>query len=71
MIVDHSEFRAEDAREAAIARRALIEETLWLWVNDPDTVKFHKHSETGTRRLLDGLRVCTDEENNGSLAWSY
>ena len=55
MIVDHSEFRAEDAREAAITRRALIEETLRLWVCDQNTVKFDKHIEIGTRRLRDRL----------------
>jgi hypothetical protein len=52
MIVDHSEFRAVAAREAAIAVGALFEGTSRLRVCDPDNVKFDKHSEIGTRRLL-------------------
>jgi AcrR family transcriptional regulator len=55
--IDRGEFRAVDAKEAAIATGSLFEGTLLLWVYDPDTVKIDKHIEIGTRLLLDGLQV--------------
>jgi AcrR family transcriptional regulator len=55
--IDRGEFRAVDAKEAAIATGSLFEGTLLLWVYDPDTVKIDKHIEIGTRLLLDGLRA--------------
>ena len=63
--IDRDEFRAVDAREAAIAVGALFEGTLLLWVYDPDTVKFDQHIEIGTRLLLDGLRVPVTESGIG------
>jgi len=51
------EFRAANAREAALAITSIIEGTTLLWVLDPGTVKLEKHIESSVRLLLDGLKV--------------
>jgi len=55
--IDAGEFRATNAREAALAITSIIEGTILLWVLDPGTVKLEKHIESSVRLLLDSLKV--------------
>jgi AcrR family transcriptional regulator len=55
--IDSGEFRAINAREAAIAAGATFEGTILLWVYDPETVDLDRCMETGFRLFLNGLKA--------------
>ena len=55
--IDCGEFRAINAGEPAIAAGAIFEDTILLWVYDPETVDLDRYMETGFRLFLNGLKA--------------
>jgi AcrR family transcriptional regulator len=55
--IDRGEFRANAARDIAIAIGAIFEGTILLWVYDNNLVDIDKHFHSGITLLLEGIQV--------------
>ena len=54
--IDTSEFKADNAKDAAITIGAIFEGTILLWVYDSESIDLERNLRSGMKLLLEGLR---------------